>query len=388
MSDTDEITRETAPADVAAAPRHWPSAWPVKALALAALVAVGTYIGFRFGATKIAARVDDDLPLEVAEGELDFGEVWLTDAFPWKLSVRNTGAAPIKVGKVMASCSCSSIKPESFSVPPGETVDVALTLDLTTRIQQWALMPEREFSTHFAAIQEGNPLRRAVWTLTGRVRSPMAISPPGLDFEESLIQGESFPGRTALVRCHEGFNDVRGHCDPALAVVEVAKREGAPREFDVKVTPRETLSLGDHVFTVYLTAVFPNGRTTPGVPLPVEARVVHDIRVSPSYPHLGAIVVGESVHDTMRLDSRTGKKFTVERVAFGSDDFRVVAREGAPPDSPEFDLTCRASGVGERAGDIDFFIRYQGAESAGSAKLAHHLRYQGISSQKEEGEKR
>src|SRR5437868_1848720 len=72
-----------------------------------------------------------EVPLVIAPEALETGEVLLAYASPWTLPIRNPTLREITIIGWQSSCGCADMKPMTVSIPPGETVNATLTLDLT-----------------------------------------------------------------------------------------------------------------------------------------------------------------------------------------------------------------------------------------------------------------
>jgi len=105
-------------------------------LGLVAIAAsAGRHLGQRFAGSGTEPR---SASLVVAEDRLDFGEAFEQDTFRWTFPIENRGKEEIHITGFGLSCNCATVTPRSLTIPPGETAEVALTLDLTARGKQLA----------------------------------------------------------------------------------------------------------------------------------------------------------------------------------------------------------------------------------------------------------
>lgn len=332
------------------------------------------YAGYQLGARRVSA----DAGLETDPKDLDFGSVWVQDAFAWTLPMRNTSTEAIEIVDVVASCDCTSVEPTSLSIPPGASAQIRLTLDLTTSDPELAELPEREFSVDIVAVLKGDLPRRRVWRVGGLVRTPFRTALPRIDFGESLVRGWPFAPRSAVVRCRDGFKGVKAACDPSLAAVTVAHSPDDPSAFEIQIAPCETLPVGEHQFNVLLTALSGERGPDVSVPLAIVAPVVDDVHCVPSFQHLGAGRIGESLERRFVLRSRTGRVFHVEKVVSHCGDLRVDPSEGPLPEGQEFRLSYRPSKPGEQSARLDFIVRYDATKQPGPVTVSRQFRCHGL----------
>ncbi|MCH8045203.1 MAG: DUF1573 domain-containing protein, partial [Planctomycetes bacterium] len=177
----------TQPATRSALPIRW---W--QAVLLLCLFVSATGLGIYWGQTHIVAGIENGF-LEVDPEHLDFGEVWVQDKFQWTLPITNTSSEPVEVLEFRSSCNCLSIEPKTLVLAPGETSDVHLTLDLTTRNPEQAAKASRRFSVRIAPIITGGLAQYTGWEIQGQVRSVFTVVPLPIEFGRELVRGTPFP---------------------------------------------------------------------------------------------------------------------------------------------------------------------------------------------------
>jgi hypothetical protein len=118
------------------------------------------------------------------------------------------------------------------------------------------------------------------------------------------------------------------------------------------------------------------------VPLSVAARVVPDLAIRPSFSHLGEVAIGSEIQRTYSLESRTGRRFVVERIDCQSPDVEI--EELSSPDDNRIKpmrLTVRPSIAGDSAAEIRFIVRAEGTADRVLGEISQsvvlRLRYQG-----------
>ena len=162
-------------------------------------------------------------PLAAEPGSLDFGVVWNSGSFHWKLPIRNTSDATIDVKRVGGSCSCTSVSPSAFVLKPGERVELAITYDLASRTRdaEGATVP---FDNGIVAYGPGN-VQIAGWTVRGLVKQGFSCVPRELAFGESLICGQPYSSKTLEVTCIEPCRSLTAIIESALRRCFCDKRE-------------------------------------------------------------------------------------------------------------------------------------------------------------------
>jgi hypothetical protein len=236
------------------------------------------------------------------------GLVRVQEAFPWTVTIKNPGREPVQVYDLMSSCSCTKLEPRSFVVPPEGSVDVHMTIDLTTLDPELAARAERAFTAQLTAlVADSQGQIPVVWDLRGKVQSAIALEPTHVRFTETLIRGLPWEGTTVVVRSLEDVEHVRAQCDPAQARVDVAPIADDSGAWELRVTPSESLPAGLCTFKVYIEATLRGGEAVPPIPLSVAARVAEDIEFAPAVLLLG---VRREV-DSVVLRSRTARQFEV-----------------------------------------------------------------------------
>jgi hypothetical protein len=153
-------------------------------------------------------------------------------------------------------------------------------------------------------------------------------------------------------------------CDESLATVDVRQTRESPQQYQVEISPRDDLSVGEHRFSVYLRPRMapgdvPSGMTVPPeLPLAVVANVARGVYVSPSTIHFGALAVGETTEETVVLRSMHSKRFAVlESGASGGNSLRVEPEAAVPEQGPWFRIWQRIDRVGPHTGEVRFVVQ-------------------------------
>jgi hypothetical protein len=296
-------------------------------------------------------------PLAAEPSSLDFGVVWNSGSFHWKLPIRNTSDATIDVKRVGGSCSCTSVSPSAFVLKPGERVELAITYDLASRTRD-AEGTTALFENGIVAYGPGSvPI--ASWTVRGLVKQGISCVPRELTFGDSLICGQPYSPRTLEVTCVEPCRSFAAIIDPRYGAAFVTNASDDHRHFQVKVAPSASLGLGMHKFDVALSATLQSGERLPAVPVPIQARVVGDLRILPDVTHFGDVTLGEAREQTVSVSSRTGQPFDVANYVCSSKDVTVSPIPSKGAEGQAYRIKIRPSRVGLQESDVHFTIKYR-----------------------------
>jgi hypothetical protein len=258
---------------------------------------------------------------------LDLGRVRVQEAFPWTVTIKNPGLEPVQVYELLSSCSCTKLEPRSFIVPPEGSVDVQMTIDLTTTDPEVSTRAERPFTVELLPlIKRPNGITRLRWDLYGTVESAIAMEPTQLVFPETLIRGMRWESRSIAVHSLEPVETITAQCDPSQASIEVFRVQGLTDAWELRVTPMQALLAGLHNFTIQLHTTLATGEQIPGIPFPVSVNVVDDIQFWPSVVLLSARMEAESV----TLRSRTNRSFQVVSATSSAPDAIQAVRIEQP----------------------------------------------------------
>lgn len=267
-------------------------------------------------------------PLAVDAASLDLGDVWAQDEYEWKLRVQNTSAAPVQVGQVSVSCSCTRATPREFTVPANGAVDLDLKLDLN---KAFALSEDsgnpRGMRIGLAPIATDQlPLPMAApWILTGRIHALPIEAPVLVDLGDCVVEA-AVPASEVALRFDLGVaSDAQCAQPPENLSLELAS--GAePGTKIIRVAPRETAlrTIGEQTAEVLLTSVLRDGKTCPPKKVGVRWTVVEPVGVSPEFQHAGVVPVGELARANITLFSRQKAGYTVKRVSCDDPAVRIV----------------------------------------------------------------
>lgn len=162
---------------------------------LLSIVTVAAFVPQITNKTNALENPDYSQILSIASESQDFGVVWETDYFEWPVTIQNDSQHEISVGRFIASCSCTSITPQSVVVPARGTATVHARLDLSLSENVRGL--DGRFMTKFQVdidpVVGGCACHHDGWTITGTVRHALAGVPDKVTLDDYPIDEGSPP---------------------------------------------------------------------------------------------------------------------------------------------------------------------------------------------------
>lgn len=333
--------------------------WWAGVLGILAVSAAGWHLA------RIRARAHRDRPgLRVASEYLNIGEPWAQADFPWTLPVENCSCECIRINEFRVWCGCIAVEPTCVSIPPGQSVELRLRLDLRPTVAD-AGKPVYPFVAQVQAVLDSPFSGEVIWTLRGRVRTAFEVSPMALDFGESLVWGQKFTAKAFRVRCLIPGAAPRAECPQGLASVRVVSLDSESWHYEVEVMPNQELAVGEHDFVVGLSLaasdrrapLFDGAKVAP-FPVHVRARVFHPVRVVPDRLFLGAGAVGDVLRETVTLRSPVAD-FWVAGLETNCPELEATPVKGdihQATRSAVYRIAQTVSRTGIQSGEIRFYI--------------------------------
>ncbi len=270
------------------------------AIGLVGLLTVAGYLRGRQALVEAPANAG----LFVEPARLDFGSVWASKGFAWRLPIHNPTSRPVHIVDLRSSCSCTAIAPRQLTIPPGGTAEVQLTLDLTPLAGERASAASNWFSVLVTPYVAGGSAQEVGWEVQGEVRNPFACAPQSPFAIDELVTGERGPATPIKLFAHRDFERVEAQCDPQVGEVRI--NTAGDRQHELTFRPASDQPLGPFEARVRVRAY------ERSQPAPVEfeyvlhGNVSHPVEALPAGLTLGALPVGEMVEETVTLVSRGG----------------------------------------------------------------------------------
>lgn len=329
----------------------------VAMLLLTAVCFAAYWLGNRAGG-RVESVSPDESGLVADPRFLDFGEVWEDADFHWKLPIRNVTAQVIEILDFVTSCTCVSLRPRSFSLAPGETKEVEMSLDLTPRLR----LPQGQevFEASLLPKIKGALPRTQGWLLRGRVRELLKFNPPAAAFGD-LIRGQTVPSILVKIETSLPLRKLSTEGKENHVCVSVVQKE--PRRFELSVIPADTLPAGPFRLEVPLQPSGEDGKMLPAKELIVMGIMHEDVEPTPSPLILGAVPIGQTAKETIVLKSITGKSFKVEKIQPLSNDLRVDLIEKGDRKEPMFVVSQKGTTVGDQWTEALFRVQIENQPS-------------------------
>lgn len=296
-----------------------------------------------------------DPGLVVAPADLDFGTAWEQPAFRHTFAVTNPTDRPVRVAEIRTGCGCTTVEPQSFTVPPGGRQELTAELDLTGRAGGEAAPFAVELLPNIAHQPPGG---RTVWTLRGDVRpNPIIVSEAAIDFGDEYVVGESAPSREIEVMLAEGsaFDDLRavGLGNPGRVEIQ----EVGPRKWRLAIAPADGLPAGPFEFSVRIETILDGQGPTTFREIAATGTVRDDVAAWPTAVDFGVLETGEIGEEYVILASHSGRPFEVARIETPGGVTVEPTADQAGNGSRTFVVTQRAHERGDQKGEVMFYVR-------------------------------
>lgn len=322
-------------------------------VALGTVAAAGRLAGWWSWAGKRAPADPPPAELAVAPHSLDFGEVWATDRFDWKLSLRNTTDSAVTLETLTGDCSCLSVDGLPLRLGGGEAGQLALRLDLTRRCMGVGPQPFAPIDHPIrlsGTVRVGEATRAVNWVLSGRVKPAVLFDRRGIDF--GRLWNPSLPlERTVTVRTAPGIHLSAVEVEDSGKLTARLQPTAKAGEYELGVRLGEWAAPGRYRAAVRLAPVARSGESPGVVRLPVEWEALHEIQADTALLEFGAQPVSSTSEQTLTLTSLAGKPFRVTKCETGS------GMHADPPPSEaatsiSLRVTMRAGQPGDQTGEV------------------------------------
>lgn len=292
----------------------------------------------------------------MSQEHLDFGEVWETDQFHFKLPIRNRTDTPVLIENFWTTCACSSIAPPSLEIPPQQTREVELKLDLIPTDSSLRSLERRPFAVEIAPKIKGHS-EQIHWELKGTVKRWFQLDRQVISFGQHSELCQPLPTQKLMVT-------------PLVPIKGLSVKTNAPWKLSTKVrhignafaidmVPAECIPVGRFRFTVQLKAEERESKL-PALRMVAEGVVVDDCQALPGSLSLGAKQVGQVVKESVTLRSLSGSPFEVESWVVDGSSPKDTSIELLTSDrqSKVFMVSQRVAALGEVYAKVVFRVTY------------------------------
>lgn len=255
------------------------------------------------------------LPLVVEETDLDFGEVWETKTFPWKVKIQNVSASPVGIKRFLSTCACALIKPESLVIPPGGEGQIELILDLSEAFWKDRIdLPEskRAFEVWLSPIVDGagSLPSNTHWLVKGEVKRALSVKPHQVSFETTGAFNANNPVARIDVRSRIGLQGLNVDTTPAYLFTAITNPcDDYGKAFQILLYLKEPFKHGAARGTIKLTPISNVHMNIPAMEIPIDGAILGDIQIVPATIFLGTAKVGDTLEETVIARSRSAQPF-------------------------------------------------------------------------------
>jgi hypothetical protein len=311
----------------------------------------------------------------IAAESRNLGAAWEQNGVRRRVRLRNHSAGPVEIVELSLPPPFGAATPARLVVPPHGESSVNLHLNLAEKPEHAANGFDYRLAIPISILERHGPITppRVVYL---HVRRPLRLSPPTLDFGERSIAGAEYPTLFADVEAYAPLAALKATHNAAMAEVKVERRDRDGRRYQVSVTPRAALPIGEHRFTIVLRPIAAGDEALPDVPLPVMAMVLPDAACSPAMLSFGVVEPGRTYEQTVTVYSRTGKRLRVDYVQPSPNEIRIARTDSnADVESPSFRIILTPRHDGDQLRSISF--RVSPIDGSQRELISAEVRYHG-----------
>jgi hypothetical protein len=324
----------------------------------AGFVAFVAAIGFHHYRPRVSASRADastrQQSLKVDADRLNLGAVWEQPRLPWTLPIHNDSDRVIEIDGFGKSCSCTDLEPSSLKIPPGESRDVQLALDL--RSHQAEPMQERAFDVTIFPIIKGKPNYHLGWTIRGRVCSALRLLAPP-DFGEHSECAQPLPELKVPVETFDPSARLLVVSADDRFAARLTPTEGKPTSYELRISARVRLGQGPIKCDLVLILKDQADKPITTYKIAVSGHILGNVQATPRSLSFGAKRLGETMTETVVLDSAAHQAVELLDVAVGSKDIEVTRLQPCLDDNLRLRIVWRLSKVGAQTDTVTFTVR-------------------------------
>jgi hypothetical protein len=293
--------------------------------------------------------------LAIDPADLDFGEAFTQAAFPWTIHIHNRSDAPVTLANIERSCDCTSIDPQTATIPPHESVPLNL------RIRLPVTPPGGEtqaFSVDLTLATDRPSESPLAVVVQGRVHPcPVYVDPADLALGELLLTNPEAFDRTIKLSTHRDIANWTAICEPSGAAEIQLTRPSPEEPVQLHLAINSRLPPGPLDLLVVLKGLNDAANSPSELTIPLNGIVVDDLEAIPGALLFGACPVGTKLEKQVTFHSRAGRVIHSVEVVDAPRDFQGSLISTLGPEST--DVTVLVSGLVSEASQRDMLIRFQ-----------------------------
>lgn len=261
--------------------------------------------------------------LQFTESSHDFGTLVGDTTVHYTFEFRNAGDSPLVIDRVKASCGCTGAVVGKAQIAPGESGE--LNVYFRTK-------GKNGVQRHAVHVFSNDPVHPDQPLMIHCVVEHDFVFRPSAVFFGSMTAGEE---RTNLINISSNDPELRiERIEPSsdritFSLKDGPRQDGPGRQWNLNVSIRAPEKPG---MTHDVLTVLTNSQTMAEIKVRLQARVLGDISLLSEHLAFPSVKTGQTVSQTTRLTSHTGKKITVRRIDTGALPLKVeVEDQGDDP---------------------------------------------------------
>lgn len=293
----------------------------------------------------------------------DLGKILDTAPRPMQFKFKNNGGGPLLISDVHATCGCTVPQLAKRQYNPGEEGIIDVTYNPHNK---------RGKQNQRVTVSSNDPNAPQLVLNVEADVVPLVAAEPAMVALGQVPKGEgktvslTVTSREPLWQLSEAsFTSNKSLSVKTTPMMEVDLNGEKVHQMTIEVTLKNDAGVGRVQEELRLV---PTDSKLPTVRLPVMAQIDGDLLLAPARLSMGVVDLGADFKGEMKLNSRSGKKFSVASIApshgqadFDPVDFSVVAKprnesDGAKSDSFTIVVTGKAPAAQKRS-QMEFTIK-------------------------------
>ncbi len=189
-----------------------------------------------------------------------------------------------------------------------------------------------------------------------------------------MTRGQPFTSQTVAVQTEVGVEKLDLGFDSSLLSVGVYRTDDVPSTFNLRIAAKPNAHAGAIASEIRIDAIGRSGERLPSAALPVGGVIKEDIQVIPPSLLFGAVRVGDTVEETVVLQSLSGRTFDVLSTSASTDTVTVRQLDAGRV----FRIALRIAEPGPRNAFVTFVVRI--ADTAPMANIGLRVFFTGLAS--------